>query len=400
MFNSTQQDLFNNVEREFGSKIDLTQPGNSYLFFNLLSKEVDVANQYGIEQLNKMSVFSALDNNLNSIGYLLNYPRPYEEFVISITLSAPASTSINAGLQVGWTNSLGDTLLFITQQVYVSGAGGTVVAEMFYTGINQVLEDIPKDTSFILYPSSGGAGGALLTNATSSVDSLPTTQSNPKYREGIKNIYQSSSFGIDGAIQLSVNSLSVVSSCKVYVGVDSGGVTTINGKFDTYDLSYGQLLVAVRWATPSVPAIAPPFYSAVDLVIAKSILQRFNFLNILYDTLVTGKREIPLTTAAGSTFNVIYYEGIVTNLDIVLNISSSSPRANDDLKQQLEADIASYVDQVPLNGTLYFSEVSRLANKYNLISVSLDVNGSPDILQLPAAADEYYTMGTFNLSYV
>lgn len=399
MFDSTQQDLFNNVRSDFGTKINLEPGGNSYLFFNLLSKEVDVANQYGIEQLNKFSVFSSQKNYLNGLGFLNNYRRPYEQFSFSAKIHAPASTSIDPGLQIGFINENDETLLFITQSSYTTGSDGSVDADFFYVGINQTLDTIPKSTSFVLYPDSGGAGGGLVTEVVSNDESIPSFISDEEYRYGIETIRQSSSFGSYGLIELSVKNLSVVSDCKVYWGTDPDAPTVISGKVDPYNLDYGDMLIIVKWSVDSVPSISPPFYPAVDLIIAKTISKIFNYLNKFYGALATGKREIPIVTSAGNTLNVIYYEAIKTTLDIVLNISSSSPRANDSIKQKLENDIQEYIDNIPIKGTLYFSEISKMANNYSLISVSMAINASTNVLEFSASPDEYYELSTFSLSY-
>ena len=83
MFSSTQQEVFELVNNQFGNDIDLTEGGNSYIFYSVLSKLIDLSNQYGIEQLNKASVLSATGNDLNSLGFLLNRTRTYERFTLS-----------------------------------------------------------------------------------------------------------------------------------------------------------------------------------------------------------------------------------------------------------------------------------------------------------------------------
>lgn len=399
MFNSTQQDLFNNVTAQFGSKINLTEGGNSYIFYNLMAKEIDLANQYGNEQLSKFSVFSAIKNYLNGLGYLLNFRRTFQPFVITgATITAAASTAIDPGFQIDYVNSVGETLSFITEQTYTTNTSGTVVANFSYTGINQQLETIPAGTSFSFDTHSGGAGGATVTSVVSSSDAIPVPTLDPAYRLGLETIYQSSSFGIDGAIELSVSNLSVVADCKVYVGTSPTGTTDIDGATQTYHLPYGSFLVLVKFInTP--PVINPPFYPATDLVIAKTILQRLNFLNTTFDSSFPNKLVVPLTTAASNIVNVIFYSTFPKTLNILLNISPTSPKVNDSIKAQLQSDVSNYINSTKIKGTVYFSQICEIAANYGLILVSMSVNTVPDILEQIAASDEYFVLGTFNLSY-
>jgi hypothetical protein len=400
MFNSTQEDLFKNVSGQFGSKINLTEGGNSYIFYNLMAKEIDIANQYGNEQLSKFSVFSAIQNYLSGLGYLLNFRRPYEPFsIIGATITAAASTVISPGLQIGFVNSLGDTLNFITEQTYTTSSSGTVVANFSYVGINQQLETIPAGTSFTLYSASGGAGGATVTGVVSAADSIPQPILDTEYRPGLETIYQSSAFGLDGAIELSVTNLSVVASCKVFVGTNISGTTPIIGATQTYNLPYGQFLIIVKFVeTPPDPS--PPFYPAADIIIAKTVLQRFNWLNVTFDSAFANKIQVPVTSSAGNTIDVLFYKAFPEKLNILLNISPSSPKVNDSIKSLFQTDVNNYINSLKLNDTIYFSQICQLAQKYGLILVSMSVNTIPDIFEQQAASDGYFELGTFNLSYV
>ena len=399
MFSSTQQEVFELVNNQFGNDIDLTEGGNSYIFYSVLSKLIDLSNQYGIEQLNKASVLSATGNDLNSLGFLLNRTRTYERFTLSsVNLTSSDQTGIEAGYQISFTQEDGTEIFFITEQSYIPGSDNTIKADFSYIGQDQDINVIPDQSEFTIYPETGGAGGAKVTDAIGTSEYTPTPVTDESYRESLLSVYQSSSFGLDGALSNDVNNLSVVSNSRVIVGDIEGGTTIVSGKNITYNLSFGEFLVLIKYQSPAPPAINLPFIPATDIIIANAIFKRLNFLNVTFDGSKLNQVDVDVTSSIGSQIKISYYVAESTPVIIVLTISSRSPKLSGGIEQELTSEIKNYVDSLNINENLYFSEISKVADSFGVIIASATFNGASTTALTPSD-DEYYSYSGVTYDY-
>src|SRR6202000_2840840 len=97
----------------FREDLDLTQGSDAYFFFDTLAQVGFIFEEaLGVLE-NNLSVFSALGNNLNSLGVFLNYKsRPYYNFFITCNITGPNGLIISPGLEVIYPDPFGNLFYF------------------------------------------------------------------------------------------------------------------------------------------------------------------------------------------------------------------------------------------------------------------------------------------------
>lgn len=401
-FPQVQADVFANVAAQFGAAIDLTANSNSNIYYSNEAQNAFLVEQAIGSFQNNFSIYSAQGNNLNSLGGILNYHyRPYYTVSLNCALVGSNAATITAGLEVTYTDANSVIYYFQCDNAITLDSSGNASETFYLVGTNpanvSALPTFPSGALSIVASSATITG--TLTSVSNTTSYIPSPLTDADYAILLQDIYQSSSFGLDGAINLVLQNLDFIVSSKVYVGTNPVGTTTITGKTNNYILSYGVFLIVVYFSAPVTGGMSYIPYKYQ--VTANSIFSRFNFLNQTYApaTPLANEVTVPVTSALGNVIDINFYNAEETVLTIVITASSTLVVLNNDQKAAFFQDIASYINGTGIGATIYFANIAEIAFNYGLTLINLSINGTPNLFELTAAADEkFLTDPTTNIT--
>lgn len=406
-FPQVQAAIFTNAGLQFGTNLSVSTEGsNSNLYYSNEAENAFVVEQAIGASQNKLSIFAAQGNSLNTLGVFLNYQvRPYLTISFPCTVTATTGTMVSAGLEVTYTDGIGNIYYFLCDQALDFTSVTSLSETFYYIGSNPTnvypIPTIPTGALSIIANSVTVTGGTLgaVTNPTAYP---PILVSDSVYQQLLETVYQSSSFGLDGAIQLVLQNLDFISSVKVYVGTNPVTPVTIMGVSNSYVLEYGVFLILIQFTSNITPSgmYVPYKYQTT----ANSIFSRLNFDNKTYHPMSSLDNEVSVSvnSVLGNTFVVDFYTAIQSSVNIAVTaaIPAGSVALNADDLVSFTALVSSYIYSTPIAGTFYFTNIAQIANQFNLILTGMVVNSGSPVFSYSATADESFSLGTLLVTYV